>query len=161
MLTTKRKPVTVGEMLVEEFLHPLGLSQETLADAMSIPRKLVNELCSDKRAVSPDTAQMLANALGISSEFWLNVQRRADLWDATNITTAANAHKKKVPVPLSELLSAVDTPEGHERERQYFESLPFPHFEPHPTVEHAFIRIEADGTKLAGRFIDRSFVPLD
>jgi len=161
MLTTERKPVTVGEMLVEEFLGPLRLTQEALADAMDVSRELVNELCNDSRAITPETAQMLASALGITADFWLNTQRRADLWAAMNITTPANAHKKKTPVPLSELLSTVGTTEGRERERRYFESLPFPHFEQHPTVERAFIQIEADGTRTAGRFVNRDFVPLD
>ena len=52
MLTTKRKPVTVGEILVEEFLRPLGLTQGALAEAMGVPRKHVNQLCND-RAPSP------------------------------------------------------------------------------------------------------------
>lgn len=163
MLTTKRRPVSVGEMLVEEFLRPLGLSQGALADAMGVSREVVNELCNDSRAVNLETAQMLARVLGISADFWLNAQRRADLWEAMNITTAASAHKKKAPIPLSELISTVDTPEGHEREKRYLESLPFPHFEQHPTVEHAYIRIEieADGTRVVGRFVDRVFVPLE
>ncbi|MGA3265012.1 MAG: HigA family addiction module antitoxin [Terracidiphilus sp.] len=82
MLSTKRKPVSVGEMLVEEFLTPLGLTQGALAEAMGVQRKLVNELCNDRRAVTADTALMLARVFGNSPEFWLNVQRRTDLWEA-------------------------------------------------------------------------------
>ena len=84
MLTTKRKPVTVGEMLVEEFLSPMGLTQGELAKAMGVPRKLVNELCNDRRAVTADSALMLARVFGNSPDFWLNVQRRTDLWEAMN-----------------------------------------------------------------------------
>lgn len=84
MLTTKRKPVTVGEMLVEEFLNPLGLTQGVLAEAMGVQRKLVNELCNNRRAITADTALMLARVFGNSPEFWLNVQRRTDLWEAMN-----------------------------------------------------------------------------
>ena len=80
MLITERKPVGVGEMLVEEFLTPLGLTQGELAQAMGVQRKLVNELCNDRRAVTADTALMLARVFGNSPEFWLNVQRRTDLW---------------------------------------------------------------------------------
>ena len=69
--------------------------------------------------------------------------------------------KPKALISLSEAISLVGTPEGAARLKAYLESEPFPHFEPHPTVDHAFIRIEADGTKMAGRFIDRFFVPLD
>lgn len=82
MLRTERKPVSAGEMLVEEFLNPLGLTQGALAQAMGVPRKLVNELCNDRRAVTADTALMLARVFGNSPEFWLNTQRRMDLWDA-------------------------------------------------------------------------------
>ncbi|HUY81466.1 MAG TPA: HigA family addiction module antitoxin [Acidobacteriaceae bacterium] len=82
MLKTERKPVSVGEMLVEEFLTPLGLTQGALAQAMGAPRKLVNELCNDRRAVTADTALMLARVFGNSPEFWLNTQRRMDLWEA-------------------------------------------------------------------------------
>jgi antitoxin HigA-1 len=82
MLMTKRKPASVGEILVEEFLGPLGLTQGDLAQAMGVPRKHVNELCNDRRAVTADTALILARVFGNSAEFWLNVQRRNDLWDA-------------------------------------------------------------------------------
>jgi len=85
MLNTKRKPVPVGEMLVEEFLKPMGLTQGALAESMGVQRKLVNELCNNRRAVTADTALMLARVFGNSPEFWLNVQRRGDLWDAMHI----------------------------------------------------------------------------
>jgi addiction module HigA family antidote len=82
MLSTQRKPVSVGEMLVEEFLTPMKLTQGVLAEAMGVERKLVNELCKDRRGVTADTALMLARVFGNSPEFWLNVQRRTDLWEA-------------------------------------------------------------------------------
>ncbi|WP_058189141.1 HigA family addiction module antitoxin [Terracidiphilus gabretensis] len=82
MLNTARKPVTVGEMLAEEFLGPLGLTQGALAAAMGVQRKLVNELCNDRRTVTADTALMLARVFGNSADFWLNLQRRIDLWEA-------------------------------------------------------------------------------
>lgn len=82
MLATQRKPVTVGEMLVEEFLKPLELTQGALAKAMGVQRRLVNELCNDRRSVTADTALMLARVFCNSPEFWLNVQRRTDLWEA-------------------------------------------------------------------------------
>ncbi len=84
MLNTKRKPVSVGEMLVEEFLMPMALTQSALAEAMAVPRKLVNELCNDRRSITADTALMLARVFGNTPEFWLNVQRRTDLWEALN-----------------------------------------------------------------------------
>lgn len=84
MLMTKRKPASVGEILAEEFLRPLELTQGALADAMGVPRKHVNELCRGRRAVTADTALMLARVFGTSAEFWLNIQRRNDLWEALN-----------------------------------------------------------------------------
>lgn len=83
-MMTKRKPVAVGEMLREEFMAPLRLSQTALAAAMGVERRLVNELCNGRRAVTADTALMLARVFGNTAEFWLNLQRRMDLWEAWN-----------------------------------------------------------------------------
>ena len=82
MLTTKRKPATVGEILTDEFILPLGLTQGVLADAMGVPRKHVNELCNDRRRVTAPTALILARVFGNTPDFWLNTQRRTDLWQA-------------------------------------------------------------------------------
>jgi antitoxin HigA-1 len=82
MLTTKRKPATVGEILVEEFMRPMGLTQGALAEAMGVQRKHVNELCNGRRNVTVPTALILARVFGNSPDFWLNVQRRSDLWEA-------------------------------------------------------------------------------
>ena len=84
MLMTKRKPAAVGEILVEEFLQPLGLSQTALAEAMGVPRKHVNELCNQRRSVTAATALLLARVFGNTPDFWLNTQRRTDLWAALN-----------------------------------------------------------------------------
>jgi addiction module HigA family antidote len=82
MLTTKRKPATIGKILVEEFMKPIGLTQGALAEAMGMPRKHVNELCNDRRNVTAATAPVLARVFGNSPDFWLNVQRRSDSWEA-------------------------------------------------------------------------------
>jgi addiction module HigA family antidote len=79
MLMTKRKPVTVGEILVKEFMKPIGLTQGALADAMGVQSKHVNELCNDRRNVTAATALILARVFGNSADFWLNVQRRSDM----------------------------------------------------------------------------------
>jgi antitoxin HigA-1 len=84
MLTTKRKPATVGEILKEEFMEPFGLTQSALAEAMGVQRKHVNELCNNRRNVTAATALILARVFGNSPEFWLNIQRRSDLWEAMN-----------------------------------------------------------------------------
>src|SRR5580698_11165126 len=82
MLVTKRKPATVGEILTGEFLRPMGLTQTALAEAMGVQRKHVNELCKDRRNVTAATALILARVFGNSPDFWMNTQRRTDLWEA-------------------------------------------------------------------------------
>lgn len=82
MNTTKRQPVSVGEMITEEFLVPMALTQGQLADAMGVSRKTVNELCTNRRAITADTALILAKVFGNSAEFWLKLQQRNDLWKA-------------------------------------------------------------------------------
>jgi addiction module HigA family antidote len=84
MIMTKRRPISVDEILKEEFMRPLQLTQTALAKALGVERRLVNELCNGRRAVTVDTALMLARAFGNTPEFWLNVQRRTDLWEALN-----------------------------------------------------------------------------
>lgn len=84
MLMTKRKPASVGEILREEFMTPLRLTQGALAAAMGVQRKHVNELCNDRRNITAATALILGRVFGNSPEFWLNVQRRTDLWQAMN-----------------------------------------------------------------------------
>src|SRR5665647_3518723 len=66
MLTTKRKPAGVGEILIEEFMEPMGLTQGALAEAMGVQRKHVNELCNDRRNVTAPTALILARVFGNS-----------------------------------------------------------------------------------------------
>lgn len=79
MLMIKRKPAAVGEILVQEFIEPMGLTPAVLAKAMGVQRKHVNELCNNRRAVTAPTALILARVFGNSPDFWLNVQRRSDL----------------------------------------------------------------------------------
>ena len=62
----------------------MRITQGVLAEALGVPRKHVNELCNDKRSITVPTALMLARVFGNSPEFWLNVQRRTDLWQAMN-----------------------------------------------------------------------------
>src|SRR5215471_5512753 len=84
MMATKRKPATVGEILLGEFMQPTRLTQAALAKAMGVQRKHVNELCNNRRNVTAATALILARVFGNSPDFWLNVQRRIDLWEAMN-----------------------------------------------------------------------------
>jgi len=98
MLMTKRKPATVGEILIEEFMEPMGLTQGALATAMGVQRKHVNELCNDRRSVTAPTALILARVFGNSPEFWLNVQRRSDLWEAMNTPSERKRIERAKPL---------------------------------------------------------------
>ena len=82
MLMTKRKPASDGEIQTEECMEPLRQSEGALAEAMSVPRKHVNELCNTRRKVTAATALILARVFSNSPDFWLNVQKRSDLWEA-------------------------------------------------------------------------------
>ena len=82
MIFTKRQPVSVGEMITEEFILPLGITQGQLAAAMGVSRRTVNELCTGKRSITVDTALMLAKVFGNTPSFWLNLQQRNDIWAA-------------------------------------------------------------------------------
>jgi addiction module HigA family antidote len=95
---TKRKPVSVGEMLVAEFMEPLGISQIELSERSGLPRKHVNELCRDRRAITADTALILARVFGNSADFWLNTQRRTDLWEALNTPKRRTRIQRAKPI---------------------------------------------------------------
>jgi addiction module HigA family antidote len=101
MLVTKRKPVTVSEILVDEFMAPLGLTQGALADAMGVQRKHVNELCNDRRTLTAPTALILARVFGNSPDFWLNVQRRSDLWNAMHDPRERERIRRARPVKIA------------------------------------------------------------
>jgi antitoxin HigA-1 len=75
----KLSPVTPGEILQEEFLRPLGISQYRLAKALTVPPRRINEIVHGKRSVTADTALRLARHFGTSERFWLNLQARYDL----------------------------------------------------------------------------------
>jgi addiction module HigA family antidote len=72
-------PIHPGEILLEEFLEPLGLSQYRLAKGISVPPRRINEIVHGKRAVTADTALRLARFFGTSDRFWLNLQTQFDL----------------------------------------------------------------------------------
>jgi len=79
MIPKHRAPTTPGEILAEEFLSPLGVNQTAFARHIGVPVRRVNEVVKGKRAVSPETAQLFAAALGTSAEFWMNAQSAYDL----------------------------------------------------------------------------------
>lgn len=79
---THRNPTHPGEMLLEEFLLPMGLSQRDLASAIRVPYQRVNELVNGRRGVTPSTALRLSKYFGTSPDFWMNLQQRWDLYQA-------------------------------------------------------------------------------
>ena len=78
-MVRKLKPVHPGEILLKDFLEPLGLSQYRVAKALNVPPRRINEIVLGKRAVSADTALRLARYFGTSDRFWLNLQDSYDL----------------------------------------------------------------------------------
>ena len=81
-LPTHRTPTHPGEMLLEEYLKPIGLTQRELAKAIHAPYQRVNELINGRRGMTPSTALRLAKYLGTSPGFWMNLQLRWDLYHA-------------------------------------------------------------------------------
>ncbi len=72
-------PIHPGEILMEEFLKPMGISQYRLAKDTSVPPRRINEIVHGKRAITPDTALRLSRFFGLSERFWINMQARYDL----------------------------------------------------------------------------------
>jgi antitoxin HigA-1 len=81
-IPTDRQPTHPGEMLVEEFLRPMQMTQRELADAIHVPYQRINELVNGKRGITPSTALRLARFFGVTPDFWLNLQNRWDLYKA-------------------------------------------------------------------------------
>jgi addiction module HigA family antidote len=79
MKNKKLAPIHPGEILIEEFLKPMGISQYRLAKDISVPPRRINEIVHGKRSISADTALRLGRFFGISPQFWLNLQTRFDL----------------------------------------------------------------------------------
>jgi len=75
----KLAPIHPGEILLEEFLEPMGISQYRLAKDINVPPRRINEIVLGKRAITPDTALRLALFFGLSERFWINLQTRYDI----------------------------------------------------------------------------------
>jgi antitoxin HigA-1 len=84
-IPTHREPTHPGEMLIEEFLNPMQITQRELADAIHVPYQRINELVNRKRGVTPSTALRLGKFFGVSADFWLNLQVRWDLYKAQQV----------------------------------------------------------------------------
>lgn len=81
-IPTDREPIHPGEMLLREFLMPLGMTQRDLARAIRVPYQRVNEIVRGRRGVTPSTALRLSKFFGVSAGFWMNLQLRWDLYHA-------------------------------------------------------------------------------
>ena len=98
LLPTVRPPTHPGEMLLEEFVKPLGISQSALAVRLGISFPRLNEIVRVKRGVTPDTALRLSRVIGMSADFWLGLQQDWDLWHALHSDKAA-AIQRLQPLP--------------------------------------------------------------
>jgi addiction module HigA family antidote len=85
---TNRAPIHAGEILLEEFLNPMELSQRDLAAAIHVPYQRVNELVNGRRGVTPSTALRLSKFFGTTPGFWMNLQLRWDLYHAQRAEAA-------------------------------------------------------------------------
>lgn len=81
-IPTDRKPTHPGEMLREEFLVPMDISQQQLAEAIHMPYQQIDELLNQQRGITPSMALRLAKFFGMSADFWLNLQIRWDIFEA-------------------------------------------------------------------------------
>ncbi len=79
MVPRNRVPTHPGEILLEEFLSPVGITQVQLAEHVGVPVQRVNEIVRGKRGITPETAWLLGQALGTTPQFWLNLQSNYEL----------------------------------------------------------------------------------
>jgi addiction module HigA family antidote len=100
-IPTHRTPTHPGEMLLEEFLKPMGITQRNLANAINVPYQRVNEIINARRGISPSTALRLAKVFGVSADFWMNIQLRWDLYFAKQ--SESDALNDIEPLPLLHL----------------------------------------------------------
>ncbi len=100
-LPRERPPTHPGEMLLEEFLKPMGITQSSFAIRLGVSFPRLNEMIRGKRAVTPDTALRLARVLGMPADFWLGLQQDWDLWHAIKSEKAREIEQFE-PLPRAE-----------------------------------------------------------
>ncbi len=98
-LPRNRPPTHPGEMLFEEFIKPLGLTQTELARRLGVSYPRLNEIVKGRRSVTPDTALRLSRVLGMSADFWLGLQMDWDLW---HVVKSPEAKQISLLRPISE-----------------------------------------------------------
>ena len=81
-IPTNRSPIHPGEILLEEFLNPMGLTQRQLADGIHVPYQRINDIVNGRRGITPSTALRLAKYFGMTPEFWMNLQLRWEMYFA-------------------------------------------------------------------------------
>ena len=99
-MAEKLKPIHPGEVLLEEFLKPMNLSQNRVALAMGVPPRRINEIVLGKRSITADTALRLGRYFGVSPQFWLGLQMDYDL-DVTSDTLAQRLEREVRPYTLA------------------------------------------------------------
>lgn len=122
-IPTHGPPTHPGEMLLEEFLKPMGLSQTELAGKMGVSYPRVNELIHGKRGVTPDTALRLEQLFGMEAQFWLNLQLAWDLYAVSHSPAAKGIRKIKRLIPderisVSGKIAGGRTGPAHRKSRQ-------------------------------------------
>lgn len=88
-LPKNRRPTHPGQVFLEDFLNPLGITQKDAAERLRMSYPRMNEIVKGKRSVTPDTALRLARFTGTEPEFWLNLQQAVDLWNALHSDQAS------------------------------------------------------------------------
>jgi len=85
MLPKNRRPVQPGEIIKHEYLIPMSITQQQLANALSVTRVRINEIILGKRSITPDTAFRLAKYFNTTPDFWINLQKNIDMWDTLQL----------------------------------------------------------------------------
>jgi len=118
---------------------------------MKQPVKLSNALVLDARLAGSAVERSIAGQV----EFWAKIGRSVEaILDGAQVMALCRQAQQQ---PLSVCLKSVDSHGGRRRVADYLESLPFPHYEPHPNQSGLLVRIDADGVRTAGRFVNRQF----
>ncbi|HID30160.1 MAG TPA: addiction module antidote protein, HigA family [Desulfobacterales bacterium] len=102
-IPTHRAPTHPGEMLLEEFLKPMDLTQRQLADAIHVPYQRINELINGRRGMTPSTALRLSKFFRVSPDFWMKLQLRWDLYFAQKSETDELKNIKPISKPQTRL----------------------------------------------------------
>lgn len=88
-IPTERVPIHPGEIVLEEFLNPMGLTQRQLADGIHVPYQRINDIVNGRRGITPSTALRLAKYFSMTPEFWMNLQLRWEMYFAQQKEEAA------------------------------------------------------------------------